>query len=679
MIADEPHLAAALRDAGLEVWHAADEISLTAQRNAIAPNLIVLDQTCLTPAAQQRLGLETGQAHCPLLILSDALPAITDRALTIDPLTDWLVKPVTPTQLLHHLLRFAAFARLLYSHHHLQQLTQIAPWVWIGAEQRIEWSPTAQQMLPDCTNNTQSLAAWLQQVPDSEQERVERWFRELEHQQAQCELTHPLQTPNGDLRYLRHFAAPSGAQARIEGAVQEVTTQHQAEQHVQRLAYFDSLTGLPNRAFFLKQLDHVVHAATRYQRCGALLFLDLDNFKKVNDTLGHHVGDLLLQSVAERLLSCLRSSDIMIRFDDDYEAVHYLARLGGDEFTILLPELRDGRDAARVAERIIKALDVPFTLDGHDVVVTPSVGITVFPADGLSTSDLLRNGDMAMYHAKHSGKNTYQFFDTSLNEAALYRLNIENALRQALVREQFQLYFQPQIDAITGEVLGMEALLRWSHPEFGAVSPMEFIPITEETGLGLSIGEWVLTSACEQLCRWQAAGSRIQRVAVNLSATQFASAEFPAQVARILATTGLAAQCLELEITETILMQQAEKSINTLNALKKLGVTLAIDDFGAGYSSLGYLKRFAIDRLKIDKSFVDNIDCDRDNAAIAQAVIALAVSMSIRVTAEGVETDHQLQFLRQRSCQEVQGYLFSQPLPADQVPEQFLGVAPLES
>jgi diguanylate cyclase (GGDEF)-like protein len=441
----------------------------------------------------------------------------------------------------------------------------------------------------------------------------------------------------------------------------------EAEEHIHRLAYYDSLTGLPNRVWFLQFLEHTLALVRRYDRPGALLFLDLDNFKQVNDTLGHQNGDLLLRLVAERLVSKLRAMDLVARFDG-VEERQRLARLGGDEFALLLPEMGSRRHAARVAGRLLDALATPFALGNHNVVITPSIGITVFPQDGINASDLLRNSDMAMYHAKRAGKNTFRFFDASLNEAVLVRLRTENALRHALETGELSLHFQPQIDVRSGEIRGLEALLRWHHPQLGEVSPAAFIPIAEETGLILPIGEWVTQTACRQLRQWQSDGYPIQRVAVNVSALQFKDKGFTQQIERILAESGLDPGCLELELTESVLMSHAEESVSTLHALKALGVQLAIDDFGTGYSSLSYLKRFPIGRLKIDKSFIHNIESERDSAAIAQAVIAMAETMSLDVTAEGVETYEQLQFLSAICCGEVQGFLFSKAVPAEEVP-----------
>jgi diguanylate cyclase (GGDEF)-like protein len=622
-------------------------------------------------------------SHIPILMMT-GLDDETSIAKAYEAgATDFIGKPIS-TQVLLHRIRYMIRAgetteQLVHSQNRLasaQRMARLGHWEWNLDHDHLWWSQQALEVLDiHKTEGSFSLDLLLARIPPRERTRVANWFNTLQEAPESTEMTHRVIDQNGRDHYIRQFVEihrdQKGHTICLYGAVQDITALHKAEEHIHQLAYFDSLTGLPNRFFFLQQLEKTLRAALRHQRQGALLFLDLDNFKKVNDTLGHHSGDLLLQSVSERLVSCLRANDIVTHLEDASEEQSCLARLGGDEFTILLPELRHSEDAARVADRILAVLSNPFSLAGNDVVVTPSVGITIFPTDGATSSDLLRNGDMAMYHAKHAGKNTYKFFDASLNEAAIYRLKLESALRHAIANDEFELHFQPQIDANSGTVQGVEALLRWHNSELGHVSPMEFIPIAEETGLILPIGEWVLISACRQLRQWQELGSPIKRIAVNVSASQFNSNDFPQQVKNILEETGIAGDSLELELTETILMTQAEESVQTLQALKKLGVHLAIDDFGIGYSSLSYLKRFPIDRLKIDKSFVYNIENDRDNAAIAQAVIAMAESMSLKVTAEGVETDQQLEFLRSRSCSDVQGFLFSKPVPASEVAQLF--------
>jgi diguanylate cyclase len=435
-----------------------------------------------------------------------------------------------------------------------------------------------------------------------------------------------------------------------------------SEHRIVKLAYFDALTGLPNREQSRNRLNSALAAAKQHQRMLAVLYLDLDNFKRVNDTLGHAVGDELLCQVASRLRTTLRADETV----DDLPNVRssHIARLGGDEFIVILPNIRSAEDAAAVANRLIAELQEPMRLALHTLVITPSVGVAMFPADGVEVDTLLRNADLAMYFAKRKGPGMFAFFDVSMNDAALHRFTLEAKLRGALERGEFTLHYQPQFDIRTGGVSGMEALLRWTNDELGVVQPAEFIPVAEETGLILSIGEWVLRSACAQAKAWVEEGLPVARMAVNVSGQQFVLKEFPRLVAAILKESGIEPSMLELEITESVVMKDEAWAEQALAQLKELGVMLAIDDFGTGYSSFGRLRNFAVDRLKIDRSFMTSlIDCG-DDRAIAAAIIAMSRSLRINVTAEGVESFPQLLFLQEHDCHEAQGFLFSRALPA---------------
>jgi diguanylate cyclase len=438
-----------------------------------------------------------------------------------------------------------------------------------------------------------------------------------------------------------------------------------AERRIVRLAYFDTLTGLPNREQSRNRLNGALQAAREHERTLAVLYLDLDNFKRVNDTLGHAAGDELLCVVANRLRGSLRYNDFGSADGSSNTRPGDIARLGGDEFMVLLPNLRGSADAGVVAGRLIDALREPVQLAQNTLVVTPSVGIAIYPQDGSDTETLLRNADLAMYFAKRKSPGTCAFFDVSMNARALQRFTIEDRLRGALERSEFHLQFQPQFDVRTGSISGMEALLRWTNPDLGAVSPAEFVPVAEETGLILGIGTWALRSACRQAQTWLTEGLPLGRMAVNVSGRQFARAEFPREVAAILKETGLDPAMLELEITESVVMADEAWAEKTINELKHLGISLAIDDFGTGYSSFGRLRNFAVDRLKIDRSFVTSISEGSDDRAIAAAIIAMSRSMRISVTAEGVENFPQLTFLQEQQCQDAQGFLLSRPLQAD--------------
>ena len=441
----------------------------------------------------------------------------------------------------------------------------------------------------------------------------------------------------------------SGLPAHYVWILADITERKEAEDRMRHIAQTDALTGLPNRMALLMRLAQILPDARRHQWKVAMMFLDLDRFKTINDTLGHQVGDELLREVACRLSRLVRESD-------------FVARLGGDEFVIILPAISTPADAATVASKITATLSTPIEADGHELHTSPSIGISIFPDDGTDGNTILKNADTAMYHAKAAGRNNYQFFAAEMNQSAAERLNIERMLRHAIARNELSIDFQPQFDAASRQPTGVEALARWYHPTDGMISPARFIPVAEETGLIVDIGEWVLTAACREMAHWIHAGLKPLRVAVNVSALQLRRRDFCETVANALATSGLAPELLELEITESAVMENPQEAIKVLERLGRMGVTLAIDDFGTGYSSLAYLKLFPIDHLKIDRSFVADIEHDLNDRAIAFGTIALAHSLGLKVIAEGVEPEDQLDLLRGNRCDEVQGYLLSKPM-----------------
>ncbi len=432
----------------------------------------------------------------------------------------------------------------------------------------------------------------------------------------------------------------------------DISEQKAAEERIRHAAHHDALTGLPNRLHLSIVLEQALAVAQRDGEEVALMFIDLDRFKTINDTLGHPVGDALLVEVAGRLRECVRESDLV-------------ARLGGDEFVVTLAGKDVTRTSAHLAEKIQLRLSDPYEVEGHVLHTSPSIGISLFPHDGKSLDELMKNADTAMYHAKSLGRNNFQFFDTGMNQAAADRLLLENSLHTALDQEQFVLHYQPQIDPQTGATIGVEALVRWNHPERGMVPPDRFIPIAEETGLIVPLGDWVLDTACRQLRRWHDAGRAGLRMAVNLSLNQLRRPRLVEEVADVLHRHGLAGKDLELEITESVAMQNPEATIRLLEGLRNLGVELAIDDFGTGHSSLSYLKLLPIQRLKLDRGFVKDIESDPDEAAICSATSALAHALELEVVAEGVETETQRDYLQRLGCNVMQGYLFSRPLPAE--------------
>jgi diguanylate cyclase (GGDEF)-like protein/PAS domain S-box-containing protein len=445
-------------------------------------------------------------------------------------------------------------------------------------------------------------------------------------------------------------------EGKVAGAVivfRDVSAARAMTAHIAHTAQHDFLTGLPNRMLLNDRVGQAIAAAQRHEKQVAVLFLDLDGFKHINDSLGHPTGDRLLQSIAWRLVECVRGADTV-------------SRQGGDEFVVLLSELEQPEDAAHTARRMLQVVAESHSIDQHDLHVTTSIGVSVYPDDGLDAETLIKNADTAMYQAKENGRQSYRFFKPAMNVRAVERQSIEESLRRALEREEFALHYQPKIDLRTGAITGAEALIRWTHPTLGLVSPARFIPVAEDCGLILPIGAWVLREACGQARAWVDAGLPVTTMAVNVSAMEFRNEDFLGNLTAILAETGLDPTSLELELTESVLMKRAESTASILQSVRERGVQVAVDDFGTGYSSLSYLRKFSVDALKIDQSFIRQIS-DGEDTSIVTAVIAMARSLKLRVVAEGVETVGELTFLRAHQCDEAQGYYFSRPVP----PQQF--------
>jgi predicted signal transduction protein with EAL and GGDEF domain/FixJ family two-component response regulator len=474
---------------------------------------------------------------------------------------------------------------------------------------------------------------------------------------------------------LLRFGEPQHYEARLVatgacevlGLVRDISERKRAEEQIRRLAYCDSLTGIPNRQAFLEMLERELQRSKVGNRKFAVLFMDLDAFKRINDTLGHNVGDQLLKLVSERLRETIRPSDMVSRADPapSSDSGTNLARLGGDEFTILIPDLDRVEHALNVAHRVKDAMRRPFLIEGNEIFVTASIGISLFPEDGDDCTSLLKYADTAMYHAKNCGKNNAKLYSSSLTMQIMSHVKLEVGLRKALQNDELYLLYQPQLDVRSNEIVGVEALVRWRHGERGIVSPTEFIPLAEETGLIVPIGEWVLRTACNQARAWQKLSRRPVRMAVNLSAKQFKDENLSQIVLSALHDTGLDPRLLELELTEGTLMDDAKATLATLEQLRGIGVYLSIDDFGTGYSSMNYLKRFDVRALKIDRSFISGLPQDSENAAITRAIIAMAHGLKMVVVAEGVETGEQLVLLEEYGCDLVQGFYLGRPAPAD--------------
>ena len=447
------------------------------------------------------------------------------------------------------------------------------------------------------------------------------------------------------------------------GSFNNISERKASEEKFLRLAYHDALTNLPNRLNLHERLEQIINLSKQNHQKFALLLIDLDRFKSINDTLGHHIGDLLLIEVARRLTISARETDTV-------------ARLGGDEFVVVLTEIESPADAADVAHKVVQMLSAPYLISGNDLRTSPSIGICIYPDDACEIGMLLKSGDVAMYHAKAKGRGNYQFFTEEMNRVVMKRQAMEADLHLAMERRQFVLYYQPQLDLNSGHLIGVEALVRWQHPTRGLIPPAEFISVAEEMGLIVQLGSWVLREACWQLKQWQGEGMTDIRMSVNLSALQFLDKDLAEHIQAILAETGLAADCLDLEVTESMSMASPGDTIAIMQVLAECGMTLSIDDFGTGYSSLAYLKLFPIHTLKIDRSFVKDIEIDTNDADICDVTVLLAHKMGLNVVAEGVETEAQLKFLLSIGCNKIQGFLISKPLPADRVKEFFNNYVP---
>lgn len=557
----------------------------------------------------------------------------------------------------HETNRALSEARLHQTEQILEEMSAIAHiggWEINLKTNAVTWTKEAAQIFDMDPNDAITLETALSAFHGEWHEKFKTALDQAIHQATPSDLELYIVTFKGNEKWIRVISTPlvqNGEVIDIHGSVQDITVQKTTEEKVHWLAHFDSLTGLPNRTLLNDRVDYAIHIAEHNHSSLALFYIDLDHFKYINDTLGHHIGDEMLVQVASRIQSVLLEADT-------------LSRQGGDEFMILLPSA-DSDNAAHVAEKLVEYVSQPYQLQNHDLSITLSIGIALYPIDGTNLTELSQAADAAMYRAKHDGRNCYRFFAPEIQERSARNLELENALRSALAHNQMELYYQPQLCIKTQHLVGAEALLRWNHPTLGAVSPSEFIPIAEESGQIIAIGEWVLRQSLGQLKIWIDEGLKPFVMAVNLSAIQFRHPNLVSQILEILEELQLPPQCLELELTERIASENPLQAIDIMNTLHDHGIRMSIDDFGTGYSSLNYLKKFRVYKLKIDQSFIHDIADNTEDQTIVNTIVNMAHSLNMITIAEGVETAEQLDLLRQNGCKEVQGYYFSKPVPAE--------------
>jgi len=583
---------------------------------------------------------------------------------------DFVSKPINWTMLGHrgkYMLRAGrAFQELNRNKHRLsrtQELARLGNWDLDLINNTFHCSNQALQLLGAKENEGEvTYRDFFKPVVVQERDKVIEHIESAIRSNRPFSINYRIILPDGTQRHILNsgeiFYNESGVAQEVSGAIQDVTQLKNAEEEIRLLAFYDGLTGLANRILFMDRLDREIAASKRHGRIFALLFLDLDQFKRVNDTFGHHVGDLLLKSVSETLRGCIRNTDTAARvLDGDSETL--IARLGGDEFILLLSNINAPENASAVARRILQEIPKTHELAGHSISVTTSIGISTFPTDGVDSEQLLKHADSAMYHAKETGKNNYQFYKESLNAAVLERFSIEHDLKHAIEREEFVLHYQPLIELATSKIVGAEALIRWMHPLKGMIPPDKFIPLAEESGLILDINKWVIQTACKQNEDWRESGFTPIRIAVNLSGYQFTSQNIIQIIRDALDEADLEAKNLEVEITENTLMQNTEDTISVLEQMRDLKLRIALDDFGTGYSSLSYLTSFPVDTIKIDRSFVMGCTMASNARIIIKAIVAMGHSLGMKIVAEGIESEDQFELLKEYGVDEGQGFHFS--------------------
>jgi len=670
---------ATLERAGFEVVEAQDGLQALDVMQAEMPDLVLMDVSMpvmdgFTACAELRKTPDGARVPVVMMTGLDDVESI-ERAFAVGA-NDFITKPINWPILAHrvqYMLRASAAIHSLNQNQHrlsnAQRIGEMGDWEWDVGQDRVFPSEQARRIFGHPTAwDALQLDGFLTTVHPEDADRVRQACERAIANGDAFAIEHRIIQIGGTLRHVHQQVEvtahdESGRALKLAGAVHDITQRKDAEEQIRRLAYYDTLTGLPNRLLFSEELVKAIAHAERHAQQVAIMFIDLDHFKRVNDTLGHGAGDELLRAVSSRLAKSIRAADAVGRAAGDPNG-NTIARLGGDEFIVMLSDVHGVADAAAVARRLVTALNEPVTVQGTELYVSGSVGVSMYPIDGTDIDALLMNADTAMYRAKEAGRGGFQFYDASMNARALDRLVMESMLRRALERSEFMLHYQPRVELATGRIVGAEALIRWQHPERGLVPPIEFITLAEGANLVIPIGEWAIGAACRQLAAWRTAGMGPISVAVNLSATHLRERSLPDLVQRTLEEYGLPPSSLEIEVTESVLMADPELCVENARRLSALGVGLSIDDFGTGYSSLSYLKRLPITSLKIDQSFVRDLATDPDDAAIITAIIAMAHSLKLRVIAEGVETEAQRAFLQAQQCDEFQGFLVSTAVEA---------------
>ncbi len=682
VVDDEPVMRVLARESlqqfGFDVAEAENGKEALEVFQKLHPDLILLDVKMPVMdgfEACRRLRQSTSGLFTPILMMTglDDIGAI-ERAYDTGA-TDFINKPINWVILGHrveYMLRASRFAEELRESEaklaNAQRIASLGYWEIDVETGELTYSDEICQIFGSPREELgDRMDSLLERVHGDDRAAVDEFGRIYLDRREGGELEYRVVRPRGGIACVRQqiefVRDEDGAVVRATGTLQDISERRNAEEKIRLLAHYDSLTGLPNRELFLERLEVALASAKRHERMTAILFLDLDRFKRINETLGHSAGDLLLCEVAARLVRCVRSTDLLSRASVG-EPAQLISRFGGDEFVVMLSELTRIEDAATVARRMAAMLKESFNIAGQEVFASASIGIAINPYDGDGVDTLIKNADTATSFAKSQGGEGYRYYTQSMNAKALERLSLESSMRGALERDEFELYYQPQMDLATGRVLGAEALIRWNHPEKGLLEPDSFITLAEESGLILPIGNWVLEEGCRQAKEWHDAGHGSLRMAMNLSSRQFDRWSFPGTVAEVLEQSGVEPGLVDLELTESALMQEEETS-KALSALKAYGIRLSIDDFGTGYSSLAYLMRLPLDALKIDRCFLQGVPYDADQAALVDAIMAMARSLKLDVIAEGIENEEQLSFLLKRGCRSGQGYLYSKALPAD--------------